>query len=409
MSLLLLLSSSWLRRKWYEVFLFGHISLSIVVIYALFRYVNIYTRAQTASKSLTRHTVPIYETYFNPYLWTPIAIWSFDRFLRIVRMAYCNYHVRFSGSAIASTTTTISYQKESKVLRIELQPGSETLRPGPGQHYFLYQPYSISGWESHPFTLAAYSAPSQSGAPQIENNDKTFEVNTSSAVAGSDFDTSISKNKLVFWIRPYDGWTKRIRNQCLKSSTGIIQPTILLEGPYGHSASVHAYDTILMITAGTGIAAAVPYILDHIKRSSTGNTRCTDMRLHWTARQPDFLRDVCGQELAPALERSDFSASLYCTSSNVVLSPAASDVSPIEQKPDFLSLPSRSDIQIQDGRPDVTALILDAAEEAVTASVRLAVLVCGPAVIADEARAAVVAAMKRGCRRIEYFEEAYGW
>lgn len=37
MSVLLIHSVTWLRRKWYEVFLLSHIILAIVIIYALFQ------------------------------------------------------------------------------------------------------------------------------------------------------------------------------------------------------------------------------------------------------------------------------------------------------------------------------------------------------------------------------------
>jgi len=40
---------------------------------------------------------------------------------------------------------------------------------------------------------------------------------------------------------------------------------------------------------------------------------------------------------------------------------------------------------------------------------RVAVLVCGPSAMADEARIAVHGVMKRGCFGIEYFEESFGW
>lgn len=310
---------------------------------------------------------------------------------------------------MSSTSATISYKKETAVLRIELQPCSKLLRPGPGQHYFLYQPRSLQGWENHPFTLGAYSSTSPpSKQLKIAEKDADIEVNTSSASSSSDYETSSSENKFVFWVRPYDGWTKRIRDRCLKSADGVLRPTILLEGPYGHSSPVFAYDTVLMITAGTGIAAAVPYILDHIERSSSGKTKCADMRLHWAARQPEFFKDVCSQELAPALTRPDFSASFYATGGSTVASSSSADISPVEEKPGFSSK-SATDIDMQSGRPDVRALVLGAAEEVTAASVRLAVLVCGPAAIADEARASVVEAMKQGCRTIEYFEEAYGW
>lgn len=41
--------------------------------------------------------------------------------------------------------------------------------------------------------------------------------------------------------------------------------------------------------------------------------------------------------------------------------------------------------------------------------VRTAVLVCGPAEMADEARMAVHAVLKQGYRDVEYFEESFGW
>lgn len=67
---------------------------------------------------------------------------------------------------------------------------------------------------------------------------------------------------------------------------------------------------------------------------------------------------------------------------------------------------------INTGRPDITNMILEAARVNIAGgskSGRLAILVCGPAGMADEARVAVERAMKEGCRGIEYIEETFGW
>ncbi|GAB7347554.1 hypothetical protein MBLNU459_g4444t2 [Dothideomycetes sp. NU459] len=405
MFLLVILGSTWLRRKWYEAFLVGHISMSILLIVALFVHTS------------------LFGTLYNPFLWPLVAIWSFDRFLRFVRLAYCNLHVRSSVSSMTSPSTTITYKKETDVLRIEVQLGSELLKPGPGQHYYLYQPMSFRCWENHPFTLGAYSVPLQLETPKAENDStkKDIEVNITSAEPNfyNDNRSSTEKN-LIFWVRPYDGWTKRLRNQCLKSTSGVIQPKLLLEGPYGHAASLPAYDTVLMFTGGTGVAAAVPYILDHIQRSgSAGKTRTTTMHLHWSARQHAFFKDVSQRELAHALERPDFHASFYCTDGAAGAGPSSKtsasastsgEISPVENKLGSQSASSSCrGIEIQRGRPDVTAVILGAAQEAAASSSRLAVLVCGPAAMADEARAAVSTALRQGVSSIAYFEEAYGW
>lgn len=66
-------------------------------------------------------------------------------------------------------------------------------------------------------------------------------------------------------------------------------------------------------------------------------------------------------------------------------------------------------VELRYGRPAIRASVMTAVREAEASSARLAVMTCGPAVMADECRSSVYEAMKGGFQDIEYFEEAFGW
>ncbi|KAF2816982.1 uncharacterized protein BDZ99DRAFT_470052 [Mytilinidion resinicola] len=421
MSCLLLFSSVWLRKKFYEVFLLIHIAFSIVVLVALFY-----------------HTT-IFDGEYNPYLWPPVAIWAFDRFLRVVRLVACNISLRFGGKKLQHTKTIATYSKETNAIRLEIVPGSAFLKPNPGAHYFVYQPLSWKGYENHPFTMGAWTSASENdaSAPTHSTSSNKIEseivVSTSAVSSGSasassnqDHPTTLTPGdiSLIFWIRPFNGWTRRMRNECLKATDGVVtRSNILIEGPYGERAPMHNYETVLLIAGGTGIAAAVPYIQDHIRRSSprqidgqlTFSTRTRRVELIWTCRQAGLINNIANRELAPALARDDVHASLFCTrdsGATTLSSSAVSEISPVEDKEFSVTSPRECDVKIEHGRPDVRGAILQTARSISaegSKAGKIAILVCGPAGMADEARAAVHTAMKEGCRSVEYIEEAFGW
>lgn len=81
-----------------------------------------------------------------------------------------------------------------------------------------------------------------------------------------------------------------------------------------------------------------------------------------------------------------------------------------ENKPSVfdLNLGPLSGVDYQSGRPNL-ATIIDTAVRELRAGGQCAVFVCGPASMADDARAAAHAAMKAGACRLEYFEDSFGW
>jgi ferric-chelate reductase len=313
------------------------------------------------------------------------------------------------------------YDKAADVVRMEITPGTPLLHPSPGQYYFLYQPFRLTGWESHPFTIGAWPyeigdrtslTPTSRGKLR-----KSLDVSHVPLLAGGSTDTDYQGNstsgptekeyplklKLIFWVRPYDGWTRALRQQCLLSPNMTSKATILIEGPYGDTFPVWRYESVLIIVGGTGIASAIPYIQDHLRRSEEDweenseneKTLVRDIELVWTARQVAFIHDISHRELKPALERDDFSASFYATRD--------SNAPAVFEDLDNLGY------EIQGGRPHLQSLIMSRACDASAAASSLAILVCGPRGMADEARSATHLAMRQGHRSIKFVEESFTW
>ncbi|RDW76810.1 ferric reductase family protein [Aspergillus mulundensis] len=459
MALMLLIlppAVTWFRHRAYETFLFIHIVFSIGLLVGCFY-----------------HTI-IFETHeYWFYLWLPVGIWAFDRGLRILRVVYCNIHVHVLSNSrhkkkiqLQTTTSTASYDEAADLIRLDVIPGAGAgtdirLRPGPGQYYFLYQPFRWTGWESHPFTLGSwgyivrpaegnlkYTSKSGQTTPTALKGDEEVDVSQIPLLSDSSSDSHATLThahtdgpsgevnvqlKLTFYIRPYNGWTRALRDQCRASPnlSSTSTSTILLEGPYGTEFPVWRYESVLLIAGGTGIASAVPYIQDHIARSAGGDheegagdeeaegpgtrTRVRNMQLLWVTRQEEFIRDLARNELGPALGRGDFTASFFATATASDASALSrtgqrqrqyprSRVSDARQPnigiptivPGAERLGSGVDVDITPGRPNLEKIIATFAEEAHASDSSAAVLVCGPQRMADEVRAAVVWALGRG-------------
>ncbi|KKK12527.1 hypothetical protein AOCH_000063 [Aspergillus ochraceoroseus] len=410
MLLLLPTAVNWFRRRAYETFLLIHIIFSVGLLVCCFYHTIIFEG---------------HEYWF--YLWLPVGIWGFDRLLRLIRLVYCNLHVRINaGSLVQYTTSTASYYKAADIVRLDVAPGSSRIRPNPGQYYFLYQPFRLTGWESHPFTLGCWSHQGRSAlspSPSwIAKDNEGVDVAQMPLLSDSSSDsgnrstreplpcTDSQELNLGFWIRPFDGWTRHLREQCMQSPDQTVDVRILLEGPYGHGFPLRSFDSVLFIAGGTGIASAVPYIHDHISRSSQNPdetaTRVRDLRLVWVARQSAFIHQVATRELSSALGRDDFRASFYSTSP---VTQSDSDTISEESTSFPAGAVTEKDIEISQGRPDIDDLILSHAREAQESSSLAAVLVCGPPAMADRTRAAVHMAMQQGYQSLQYIEESFSW
>jgi NAD(P)H-flavin reductase len=303
------------------------------------------------------------------------------------------------------------YNKESDIVKIVITTANTLVKPKPGQYYYIYRPLSYKGWENHPFTLGSFVRPhvnEEVSVPALSSVDKQVMVSTPSSRsscsdANHEENSSCTSHQLTFWIRPFDGWSSRLRMKCQNSQDGVLNQRLLVEGPYGHTANLWDYESILFIAGGTGLSAALPYIEEHIYRRSTNQGVLTrDIKFIWTSRNPGFIHDVCTKELRSALTHEDIHCQFYSTSQIHSKSETA--------ETDKIS--STVDVKVNQGRPDIASSIMESALDKINGGSkagRLAILVCGPASMADEARAAVISARRSGCNVIEYVEETFGW
>lgn len=416
--------------------------------------------------TISSHT-KIFDGEYDPYLWPLVAIWVFDRAARFVRVAYCNLHLKFSDK-VMGTKTQASYDKEANLIRLEVTPGSKMLKARAGQHYYLYQPLKWKGWENHPFTLAGWKSPGQPIVPQGLDSDMSYDTkgkNKEIQVAGHDASasssgpsskdasissihgspttqdrgvhtsTTSSQDTLIFFVRPYSSWTMRLRDECIKSATSTVDTRVLLEGPYGEHSPVHGYENVVFIVGGSGVSGAIPYLQEHMQatesdtpttttteageqravRKST-RTRTKRIMLIWATKQSAMVRSLCAAELKPFIGHADVESHFYVTSRHESAASVEHDNAEKAEKADSLDTGSGAGgalvvPEMTYGRPDIRGKVLgfiDEVDSAGAAGGRVAILTCGPAGMADEARAAVHTAMKKGKRGVGYFEEAFG-
>ncbi|KAK1585692.1 ferric reductase like transmembrane component [Colletotrichum navitas] len=358
------------RIRFYETFLAIHIVLVVLFLVGCWY-----------------HLVPHFGLVFGYQTWLYIcfAYWAFERFARLVRLAFYNL-----GGSKAEVTAIPG----SNVMQVKVHPRSIT-GFGPGQHSFLYFPASGKVWESHPFSVAGWRA-AGSAAPNVSAPaSPTDEINKKDAVVSLSEPRSQGAPSVTFLIRAHSGATAWLQRQLASSST--ITTSVLTEGPYaGHRAthqSLLVADTVLCLIGGIGITSALGFIQQYANASAgeaSGKTK--RFVLAWSAREMSLIEHVRHNFLdnVPGLE-----CSLYCTSTS------SSDVS--EQKTSLNGSDAAAAGVIM-SRMDVGAVIRSHLET----DHQTTVLVCGPGQMADEATMHVVNGVRDGFR-VDLVEEAFTW
>ncbi|KAJ3476016.1 hypothetical protein NLG97_g9266 [Lecanicillium saksenae] len=205
----------------------------------------------------------------------------------------------------------------------------------------------LSRWQSHPFTVASFI----SSIPDLEVGERT------ALLTHGNFNTEVTKaevhtstGSLRFLIRPYDGFTAKLRELAQDKTCFQVQ----LDGPYGTSHNLHTYSHVVFIAGGTGIVTPISYL-----PTLVGNPdRKPVVTLHWAVREPAFADLVLQQYYDDALRSDNISITLYASAC-------------IDLQPMFLDFISQ-----QMGRPNICSIIASAASTAENG--RLAVVACGP-------------------------------
>jgi NAD(P)H-flavin reductase len=337
-----------LRHAYYETFKHLHIILAISSIVGLWYHLRLANVPQLN------------------ILMGVVAIWAFERFLRIVRIVYRN-------------------NWGSKAL-VECLPGNavrvtvDLARPWvfkPGQHAYLYMP-SIGLWTSHPFSIAwseeAEDVSGKNGLPSARQD-----------VLG------LRKTRISFVIRGRTGFTNVLLKKAEIAAGGKLFTKCLAEGPYGGHDKMHSYGTVILFAGGVGITHQVPYVRDLVAGYANGTVATRKIVLIWVIQSPEHLewiRPWMTEILAMERRREVLRVMLFVSrprSTKEIHSPSAT-------------------VQMFPGRPSIETLIDLEMESQVGA---MGVSVCGSGSLSDDVRKAVRS--RQHAANIDFLEEVFSW
>ncbi|EXJ83520.1 hypothetical protein A1O1_07143 [Capronia coronata CBS 617.96] len=427
MGLLLVFSLYPVRSRLYELFLFLHMTLAVMVLVGMWYHVAIFDGA------------------YNVLLWPCFVVWIADRAMRLARVVRCNLPYRAS-LATYSPDTDVVWITVPRVV-------APSAVPHPGAYYFLYLLHGTTWYESHPFTLSGWELGDQEDEQQLPDT-------TATATKKENKNRQIQIN-LQFVIRPYDGLTSRLRDlvrrQTGESKTGR-RLRVLIEGPYGPNHNLCRYDTIAFIVGGTGIAIALAYLSNMLDlalaRQNKGEGqgyRVQHLHLVWAVKEPSFFQETFDRELKPRLteiaqlsgRQLDISVQIYNTraaapAQTLVDEPGngmdSSEMEPMvpsgmtsdsryqptewesdEHSPLSASArtvtPDGIRVSMFNHRPRLENVVLRCASAEDGEKRICAIVACCPAGMADATRSAVVKAiaMGQGCAGIDFYPESYAW
>ncbi|GAO47780.1 hypothetical protein G7K_1978-t1 [Saitoella complicata NRRL Y-17804] len=259
-------------RGWrYEFFVLQHIASAVAFLVMVYVHIPATARA---------------------YLWVPVAFWAFDRTVRTVMIGWRSLRLRTiqrGGSGEEKSCCSSSEKEEkdccgkavaideksccskdksitsSKTLlgnqaMIEALPGHTTRVTieaptlsswTPGQHLFLRIPSLglVDATQSHPFTIASIP----------------------------------SDKKLTFLIKGKRGFSGRL----WKCAAEMLPPAnerkmgAIIDGPYGVSPMVWAYDTVVLVAGASGVTFTLPILMDLVERARKGRDFSAVRRLHF--------------------------------------------------------------------------------------------------------------------------------
>lgn len=369
MSLLLALSFYGTRRAHYELFLVIHIALSIAALWSMYYHVEIFTNGE-----------------WNIFIWPCLIIWVFDRMLRGLRILAFDWQ-------FWSTKAVVTYDPASNLVRMDVPMPRNRIAPEPGTYYYIYvlnDPLYMH--QSHPFTLAYVTTPRNDEHIPLSPVSSRPSIHRANSASSSESDALLAPKRaaapgpsMVYLIRPYDGFTSRLKKHCLTRPKTL---RVNIEGPYGHGAPLRDFSNILFVVGGTGIA--VP--LSHLAHILSSERTVQSVKIVWAVREHAFLASMM-QEFKLLLGDERCTLEVHVTQD-------------VEHKDDIPDHPPRG-VSILNGRPNVHSSVSEAAEGA--GQRPLAVVACGPARMADEARKSSVQMLADGHAGIEYFEESFKW
>ncbi|KIJ59307.1 hypothetical protein HYDPIDRAFT_100927, partial [Hydnomerulius pinastri MD-312] len=276
----------------------------------------------------------------------------------------------------------------------------------PGQTAYLIMPsVSTLPFEAHPFSISSIDSTLFSSEA---NEEGTENGEHSTKPRGAAY-----WKELVFLINIRGGFTKRLKQVAADKKT----VKVFIDGPYGPSSDLGAYNTSVLIAGGSGITNILPIFLSVIEAVRNGSSNCRRVVFIWAVRDTDHLHWIEDalfrvHEVAPS--SLNVSIRIFVTRGNV----ARSESDSMELSSQDQSLGGKDGIlavtwlKIETGRPEVKAILKD---EVNGASGRMSVSVCGPQSLSRSVRHALrfpvsgPSSILHGGPSVTLYSEAFGY
>ncbi|KAL1598964.1 hypothetical protein SLS60_008109 [Paraconiothyrium brasiliense] len=229
MSLLLPSSVLYIRQKAYELFLASHVALSVLTIvgcyyHILFRFAH--------------------QWGYESWIWAAMAVWGFDRILRMLRMA---------RNGLRSAVVT---KVDDDYVRVDVPDVAAT-----GHAYLYFPTLTWRVWENHPFSVASTATPqyvpkSKSLVDEESVPYRKDEIKVSTTAASSNGSThGPAKLGLTFFLRRQGGLTQHLLSR--------VSLPVFVESSYGTHVDTSHLPHLVCIVGGIGITAVLPYLRSH--------------------------------------------------------------------------------------------------------------------------------------------------
>ncbi|KAH3685517.1 hypothetical protein WICPIJ_003511 [Wickerhamomyces pijperi] len=302
------------------------------------------------------------------WIYASCALWFADRVLRLVRMSLFGFP---QAEIVMISNDTFKVTVEN----------GRWFKPFPGAFAYLYFITPALFLQSHPFTV---------------------------------FQSIKNKNQTLIFIKTKTGVTKRIKEKIDTTSDGKLKLRVCLEGPYGHRAPLHQYDTAMILAGGNGIPGPLAYALDLGMRDSAQRQH---IKFVWTIRSLEYLHWF--KDEFDALSKTPVDIQVYVTGGLPCAEKSIkfkSDSNKSDQNSESncslnsdLQLMSEmsSFVQFYSGRPNIDQMILKEFTTENRGSV--GIVTCGAPVMVDNIRTSVANHLQKCPNRVDLFEELQVW
>lgn len=357
-SLVIITSFQYFRKCNYEGFVISHIILVVIFIIGCWL-----------------HVKPRGHKFLYPF-YSIIAIWSFDRLIRILRLICFGIQKADIKLINDDTLKIVSNRPHWWV-------------PHPGSHGFVYIVNQHFFWQSHPFTIV---------------------------------DSVTQPNTISFYIKVKNGMTHKLKSELRTKPECQGVYRIIVEGPYSQQLPLRKFENVVFLAGGNGVPGLYFEALKLIRNNQT-KVSTKRVRFYWIIHNFESINWFYPELLLlkntfiepiiyitqPEMSVEEFNTSfkqepnsyLRFKNFDTVTSSLSSKVSlsDIKQNLNF--------IKFCQGRPNIQHIVN---EEVEIAQGAIAFAVCSCEIMVDDTRLAVRNALsKETSKRIDYFEELQGW